>query len=420
MMAGRGSGDRMLLVHAADLHLDSPLRGLSRLGDDAVADQIRMASRHALRNLVQLVIDEQATALLLAGDIYDGDWRDYATGRFFAEQMDVLHDHDTPVYMVAGNHDAESRITKALTLPSNVEVLSTNAPQTKIDEHRGLAVHGQGFAERAVMENLVRAYPDRVPGLVNVGLLHTAVNGAEGHDRYAPCTEEDLRRTEYDYFALGHVHEHRVVNDGHRVAAFSGNLQGRHPRETGPKGALVVRVDPDERAQVELRPLDVARWATIEVDATGARDLEEVLVRADDELAAARTAAESRLLVARVTVTGSTPAAAALADRERLYEEIARIATKRDVTLEKAMSHAYAPDSRDVVDPELLAAVRRAGAELEQDTERLCELARPLEAEVGRHLRAGHALNLRDPAMLSRLAADATAELAAMLSAGEH
>jgi DNA repair exonuclease SbcCD nuclease subunit len=128
----------MLLVHAADVHLDSPLRGLSRLGDQTVADQIRLASRHALRNLVNLVIDEQATALVLAGDIYDGDWPDYATGRFFAEQMDVLHDHDIPVYMVAGNHDAESRITKTLTLPSNVTVLPTDAPRTVIDEHRGL------------------------------------------------------------------------------------------------------------------------------------------------------------------------------------------------------------------------------------------------------------------------------------------
>lgn len=409
----------MLLVHAADIHLDSPLRGLSRLGDDTVADRIRLASRHALRNLVRLVVDERATALVLAGDIYDGDWPDYATGRFFAEQMDVLHDHDIPVYMVAGNHDAESRITRTLTLPSNVTVLSTEAPQTAIDEHRGLAVHGQGFAERAVTENLVTAYPGRVPGLVNVGILHTAVNGAEGHDRYAPCTEDDLRRTEYDYFALGHVHEHRVVNDGHRVAAFSGNLQGRHPRETGPKGALLVTVEPDGHAELELRPLDVARWAALDVDVAGARDVDEVLARVDDELVAARADAGNRLLVARVAVTGGTPAAAALADRERLHSEIARIATKRDVTLEKAVSHAHAPAGRDAVDPELVAAVRRAGAELVQDTELLRELARPLDAELGRRLREGHALDPRDPTVLRRLAADATAELAAMLSSGE-
>ncbi|HVV18891.1 MAG TPA: DNA repair exonuclease, partial [Pseudonocardiaceae bacterium] len=256
----------MRLVHAADIHLDSPLRGLTRLADDDVADQVRQASRRALENLVRLTVEERADALVLAGDIYDGDWPDYATGRFFAQQMGFLHDHGIPVFMAAGNHDAESEISRALTLPPNVTVLSTDAPQTV--ERDGFAVHGQGFPTRAVTENLVLAYPRRVPGLVNIGVLHTAVTGAEGHATYAPCSPDDLARTEYDYFALGHVHEHRVVNDGPRVAAFSGNLQGRHPRETGPKGALVVDVEPDEPAVLRHMPLDVARWADVDVDAT--------------------------------------------------------------------------------------------------------------------------------------------------------
>ncbi|NUT94996.1 MAG: DNA repair exonuclease, partial [Saccharothrix sp.] len=110
----------MRIVHAADIHLDSPLRGLSRFADDDLAQQLRLASRRALENLVQLVVDKDAKALVLAGDIYDGDWRDYATGQFFARQMDVLHQHGVPVFMVAGNHDAASVVTKAVPLPDNV------------------------------------------------------------------------------------------------------------------------------------------------------------------------------------------------------------------------------------------------------------------------------------------------------------
>ncbi len=408
----------MRVVHAADIHLDSPLRGLSRLGDDSVADRVRQASRHALRNLVRLVVDERADALVLAGDLYDGDWPDYATGRFFAEQMDILHDEHVPVFLAAGNHDADSQITKTLTLPSNVRVLSTERPETVVDEHLGLAVHGQGFPTRKVTENLVVAYPRRLPGLVNIGILHTAVNGAEGHDRYAPCTEDELRDCEYDYFALGHVHEHRVVNDGHRVAAFSGNLQGRHPRETGVKGALLVDVEPDERARLRLVPLDVARWAVVDVDATGATDMEDVLERADEQLVAARSAAGERLLVARVAVTGSTTAAPLLADRERLREEIGRIATKRGVTVERAVSSATTPDA-NAVDPELLSAVGRAGSELADDPERLVALARTLNIEIGRSLREGHGLDLGDAATLRRLSVDAVAELSARLASGD-
>jgi DNA repair exonuclease SbcCD nuclease subunit len=410
----------MRVVHAADIHLDSPLRGLSRLGDDQVAAQVRQASRHAMRNLVDLVVRERAAALVLAGDIYDGDWPDYATGRFFAEQLDKLHDEGIPVFMAAGNHDAESQITKTLTLPPNVTVLSTEHPETVVNDDLGLAVHGQGFPTRAVIDNLVLSYPERRPGLVNIGILHTAVNGAEGHDNYAPCTPEDLMRSEYDYFALGHVHEHRIVNDGHRVAAFSGNLQGRHPRETGAKGALVVDVEPDEQAQVRLVPLDVARWARVEVDVTGVRSVEDALERADRELGAARTAAQDRLLVARVVLTGGSAVAAELADWERLQMEVGRIAVKRGVTLERAVSQATTLDSRAAVDPELILAVGQAGERLATDHGRLRELTKSLDSEVGRHLRAGNGLNLSDPATLRRLSQHAVSELTAILSSGDY
>lgn len=410
----------MRVVHAADIHLDSPLRGLTRLGDKEIATQLRQASRHALRNLVRLVVDTRADALVLAGDIYDGDWADYATGRFFVEQMQVLDDEKVPVFLAAGNHDAESQITKTLTLPPNVSVLSTDHPETVIKEQLGLAVHGQGFPTRAVAENLVPAYPARRPGYVNVGILHTAVNGADGHANYAPCTPEDLVRTEYDYFALGHVHRHRIVNDGHRVAAFSGNLQGRHPRETGVKGALVVDVQPDERAEVRLEPLDVARWARIRVDVTDVRSVDDAMERADIELAGARVAAEDRLLVAQVVLAGRTPVAAALTDRVRLQEEMAQVAARRGVTLERVMSEATTHDARDVVDRELLSAVCRAGDALAADTPRLRELTRSLDSEIGRQLRAGNGLDLHDEAALRRLSRDAVAELTTILSSGEY
>jgi exonuclease SbcD len=408
----------MRIVHAADLHIDSPLRGLSRLENEDVARQLRQASRRALERLVRLVIDEQAQALVLAGDIYDGDWPDYATGRFFAQQMAILHDHGIPVFSAAGNHDADSQITRALTLPPNVRVLSTEEPESAVRDDLGLVVHGQGYPTRAVTENLVVAYPDRLPGMVNVGVLHTAVTGAEGHATYAPCTPEDLERAEYDYFALGHVHEHKVVTDGHRVAAFSGNLQGRHPKETGPKGAVVVDVEPDGRAQVRHVPVDVARWAAVDVDATGATDLDEVLERVERSLRAAREEADERLLVARVAVQGTSPAASALADRERLREEVSLVADRVGVTLEKARSTARAPEECGAVEPELLQSIQRACEALVADTERLRGIARPLVRELGRHLRAGR-LDIQDDAVLAALASDAVGDLIAQLAAGE-
>lgn len=408
----------MRIVHAADIHLDSPLRGLSRLPAD-VASELREASRRALENLVRLVIDEKAQALVLAGDIYDGDWRDYTTGRFFHQQMATLHDYGIPVFMAAGNHDAESEISRALTLPPNVTVLQTDKPETRIDDDLGLAVHGQGFPTRAVTENLVLSYPGRLRGFVNVGILHTAVTGAEGHDTYAPCRPEDLKGPDYDYFALGHVHQHRVVNDGDRVAAFSGNLQGRHPRETGPKGALVVDVEADEAAQLRLVPLDVARWAVIDVDATGAASLDDVLAAAKERLVEAKTKADGRLLVARVTVTGRTRAAGILADRERLQEELTLLAQTLDVTVERAVSRAQAPDYRQDADPEFLESVSLAGRQLAGSPQRLRELVKFVDRDFGSVLRSAGGIDLRDSQTLSTIAEEAIDGLLARLTAEE-
>lgn len=410
----------MRLVHAADIHLDSPLRGLTRLGDDDLADTLRQATRRALENLVAYTVDCKADAMLLAGDVYDGNWRDYATGRFFVEQMGRLHDENIPVVMIAGNHDAESEITRSLRRPPNVTMLRTDEPDVKRFPHLGLAVHGQGFATRAVLDNLVRDYRPPEPGMVNVGLLHTALEGAEGHDTYAPCTFDDLLRVGYDYFALGHVHAHRVFRDdgGHPKAAFSGNLQGRHPRETGPKGALVVDVEPGQPVQLSHVPMDVARWSTPDLDVTGCDDLDAVLEFVEARLRDERTQAGQRPVIARVDLHGTAKAAAALADSEKLREEMEALATRSGVALERVRARVSSPGQPEAVDPELVAAIAAGVTELAADAGSLSIMVKPLEAEFGRVLRGAHLLDLKNPDTLADLARRAGEELAARL-AGE-
>ncbi|CAI7979220.1 MULTISPECIES: DNA repair exonuclease [unclassified Parafrankia] len=421
----------MRLVHAADIHLDSPLRGLTRLGDGDLAHLLRQATRRALANLVDLSVDRAADALLLAGDVYDGTWRDYATGRFFVEQMGRLRDADIPVYMISGNHDAESEITRSLTLPPNVRVFASDRPGTHVADDLGLAVHGQSYATAAVHDNLVQRYPDALAGLVNVGLLHTAADGAEGHANYAPCSEDDLARTGYDYFALGHVHSHRVVHGGplpggtatrgdgpggRQVAAFSGNLQGRTPRESGPKGALVVEIPQDGPARIEHVPCDVARWAVLTVDTAGADTLDDVLGRVTAELRAARDSAGDRPVVARTVLTGASRAAAGLADAERLREELRTVADGLQVCLEKIVNRVTDPRPAGAVDPELVAAVRAACDDLGTRPEDLAQWIGPLDREVGRLLRGADLLDLGDPRTLADLARRAGDGLLARLS----
>lgn len=292
-------------IHAADPHLDSPLRGLEA-HEGAPVETLRGATRKAFENLVNLAIDEAVNFVVIAGDLYDGDWKDYSTGLFFRGQMVRLQAKGIPVYLIAGNHDAASVISKKLTLPENVHVFSTRTAETM--EVPGLAavIHGRGFPHRAVPENLAVDYPAAVPGKFNLGLLHTSLTGRPDHDTYAPCSEQDLRNKGYAYWALGHIHQPEVISEDPWIV-FAGNCQGRHARETGPRGCRLVTVkDSLEVASAEWRDLDVVRWQSVEVPLAGVENEAGAIKGIREALAGAVAAAEGRLLATRIHLTGAT------------------------------------------------------------------------------------------------------------------
>ena len=265
-------------LHAADIHLDSPLRGLERY-EGAPVDEFRGATRRALENLTALAIDRKVDFVLIAGDLYDGDWKDHNTGLFFVKQMSRLREAEIPVVVVSGNHDAASKITKSLRLPDNVEVLGhsqASTAQSKTLDELGVAVHGRSFAKAAEVENLALQYPDKRAGMFNIGLLHTCLTGADGHERYAPCSIDDLQSKGYDYWALGHVHQRQTFGEDPYIV-FPGNVQGRHIRETGQKGCYLVSVGDNDAVQLEFQRLDVVRWSTCDVAVDGLQLADDLL-----------------------------------------------------------------------------------------------------------------------------------------------
>ncbi len=292
-------------IHTADIHLDSPLKGLAGYDGPAV-ECIRTATRQAFDNLMTEAIDQKVDFVVIAGDLYDGDWRDYQTGLFFVRQMGRLAKANIPAFVLHGNHDAESQITRRLTMPEGVNVFSTRKPETFTVKELGVALHGQSFRQRDVTDNLAAAYPEPVDGVFNIGVLHTGMGGMGGHANYAPCTVDDLVAKGYDYWALGHVH-HGVVLHQNPHVVFPGNLQGRHIRETGPKGAYLVSVE--DREIVEFGPLhtDVVRWAHLQVGVDGCDRNAEALERVRRAVEQAIDAgADGRLLACRIELTGRT------------------------------------------------------------------------------------------------------------------
>jgi DNA repair exonuclease SbcCD nuclease subunit len=185
-------------IHAADVHLDSPLRGLDRY-EGAPADEIRQATRRAFHRLVDLALEERVSFVILAGDIYDGEARDFQTALFFNKEMLRLREQRVQVYVVAGNHDADTRMRKKLARPDNVHVLSTSKPETRDLEEFGVAIHGQGFARQVVTEDLAVGYPPAIASRFNIGVLHTSLDGREGEPLPDRLVRGELAHADADY-----------------------------------------------------------------------------------------------------------------------------------------------------------------------------------------------------------------------------
>jgi DNA repair exonuclease SbcCD nuclease subunit len=311
-------------LHAADIHLDSPLRGLSRY-EGVPVEQVRLATRAALDNLVDCAIEESVAFVVIAGDLFDGEWDDFSTGLYFCGAMRRLGEAGVPVYIAYGNHDADSLQTKRLPLPDNVHTFSSKAPQTFVHEATRVALHGQSYKSRDPGGDLSAAYPAAMPGLLNIGVLHTALEGGRPpHAAYAPCTPAQLASKGYDYWALGHVHTHEVISEAPHIV-FPGNLQGRNIREYGPKGALLVTVDDGSIAGLELTPFDAVRWSHVQVDVSSCTDLRAIEVVVREALAlAVRDEADGRPLVARVTLKGRTALHGELAQQLGPWRESVR------------------------------------------------------------------------------------------------
>lgn len=250
---------RFKFLHAADIHLDSPLIGLGAR-TDAPIDRIRAATREALKNLVRCALDEKVDFVLVAGDLYDGSWKDMKTGIFAMQQFARLGHAGIRTFVILGNHDAESKLTAELPKPDTVHFFGNAPGEIMTIEDLGVAVQGRSFKTAAVSDNLARDFAAPIPGMFNIAMLHTALEGGHEHANYAPCSLEELRTSGHDYWALGHVHDH-IVHSEHPHVVYPGNVQGRSVRETGPKGAVIVEVEDGHVAKLRHVPLDDVRWA---------------------------------------------------------------------------------------------------------------------------------------------------------------
>jgi len=292
-------------VHAADLHIDSPFKGLLKY-EPRIAQRLKEATFEAYENLIDLCIAQSVNFLVIAGDVYDGADRSVQAQMRFRDGLTRLHEHGIQSFVVHGNHDPlDGRLSRirmpesAHTFGSEPEWVTASTAGTLIAQIQGIS-----YPTQEVHDNLALKFAPPPEGLFSVGLLHCNVGGIAEHDNYAPCTIEDLSGTGIDYWALGHVHTSQTLKSANPVIAYPGNLQGRHPNESGARGALIVDVDESGCPTSTFEPLDVVRWESLSVSIEGLSDLDALLDAAHVTIDEERVRAGGRDLVCRISLNG--------------------------------------------------------------------------------------------------------------------
>jgi DNA repair exonuclease SbcCD nuclease subunit len=293
-------------IHTADLHLDSPLKSLA-LRDPALAEVIGTASRTVFARIIDLCLEERVDALLVAGDLYDGAQTSMKTARFLTQQLRRLDEAGIETFLIRGNHDAESRITGQLVLPPSVTVFGAQASVAQREKDGlAIAIHGISFARPHAPDSLLDRFKPPVQGAVNIGMLHTSLDGSLGHDPYAPCRLADLQASGFDYWALGHIHA-RAHHSGAAHVVMPGIPQGRDIGEAGAKSVTLVTVGDDGRLEVAERMTASARFERVAVSLDGAADWPDIVHRLGAALRTARRKFSEDHLVLRPVLTGLTP-----------------------------------------------------------------------------------------------------------------
>ena len=312
-------------IHCADLHLDSPFEGLHAL-EPQIAATLRDATFKAFDQVIDLAIDTQVDFVIIAGDVYDGADRSLRAQLRFREALRRAVAAGIECFVAHGNHDPLSGWEASLKMPEGVHRFGGQQVEHLIVKRGSeplAEIYGISYPVREVRHNLASQF-QRQPGQsFHIGVLHCNVGGDPTHDNYAPCTLTDLIDSGMDYWALGHIHNPKVIRDREPCVIYPGNTQGRNVREAGPRGCYLVRVDENRRLQTKFVATDVVRWSTQEVNIADLRDIDELLEVLAEIVEETRKTADGRAAILRLALIG----------RGELHRQLRHLDPDRDLAL---------------------------------------------------------------------------------------
>lgn len=308
---------RLRFIHAADLHLDSPFKGLQNLPPH-IRHRLIQSTFEAFENVVQLAIHNKVDFVLFAGDIYDRADRSLKAQLAFMEGLERLSEQGIHSFIVHGNHDPLDGFSFVWQPPERVHFFSAEQVEKASFYKNGTEaahIYGISYPTAKVDENLSHRFKRENQDIFSVALLHTNCGGAKEHENYAPCTKQDLLRAGFDYWALGHVHQRQIIHQQPPMI-YPGNIQGRHIREQGEKGVYLIDVDEGGHISFAFHASQKIVWLERKVDISGIEQMDQLFELLTEERMNLRNKYPAYPLIVRLKCRGITPLAQHLSRRE--------------------------------------------------------------------------------------------------------
>ncbi|MGK5092261.1 DNA repair exonuclease [Deltaproteobacteria bacterium TL4] len=402
-------------IHAADLHLDSPFCGVTADSPN-IAEALRSATFEAYDALIDLCIERQVQFLLIAGDIYDGVDRSLRAQLYFHDGLKRLADHQIQAFIVHGNHDPFKGHSRTIEWPGGVHIFDYGKVESVpvlVNQTQIAVISGISHEKRNEKNNLVKKFDKMDSDTFQIGLLHCNVGGEMGHEPYAPCDLEELLEVGMNYWALGHVHEKKVLHENPYVV-YSGNTQGRSIREQNERGCFLVHVDDTQHVtDLEFCELDTVRWVSGLVPLDGILTLDQLdkaLCRGMENL----VNKQSRPCLCRLTLTGCTSLYQELHKEGSLEGLLQRTREAFNSNTPFVWLQKLSLDCRPEIDLEkrreshdFLGQVLRIGAELAETEESLKRLFEEGLGELYHNNRASKVLQEIAPEEIVQMLKDA-------------
>ena len=296
-------------IHCSDLHIDSPFKGFTSQVP-ALTERLRESTFQSFHNIVKLAVEEKVDAVLIAGDIFDGSDRSLQAQLKFRRGLLELSEKNIPTFIVHGNHDPSNSWSRKLDWPESTTIFSSNKVESFPVTRNGKTlawIYGISYPQKEVKENLALKFKKDQKKGFTVGILHANVGQQPGHDNYAPCSLDDLISSDFDYWALGHIHKFKILRENNPCIVYSGNTQSRHFKEIGPKGCCLVTLNSDAPADIRFVVTEVVSYISTHVDVSGASSINEVLLAIQSKVEEfVKESLTCEGLVARLILTGRT------------------------------------------------------------------------------------------------------------------